>query len=533
MIYNPKEEYDSRFKQLHAENANKFFEDLVTTAKVNVEENHATVAQYRACKEELKKLRKKLTMWKVFRVLMIITLILIPLVILKITPKIRALRGEIDGMDQRSQDLLAQAYAQMAPLNALFTDRDALVLMEKTIPTLMFAPCFSAERESDMVLNYDFSPKSNGEQSALAVLAGSYNENPFLFEKRLIHKMGEAVYHGHLTIRWTETYRGSDGKLHTKTRTQTLHASVTKPKPYYHTQMLLHYCAQGGPELCFSREATHLEQKSEKQIEKYIKQGEKKLKKMTDAAIKENRDFTSMSNTDFEVLFGALDRTNEVQYRTLFTPLAQTNMVALLLAQNGYGDNFDFIKRDRTNTVVTQHSQNREVTLAADGYRSYDFDEIKNSFLAKNAHFFEQVYFDFAPLLAIPIYQERPVHSLHPIPDSAQKYSYKECESLANLANVRAFVHPNTKTQAILKSAYVSSRHSVDEVSVTAFSYDIIPQIDFVPVLGGDGRWHSVPVPWDQYIPLEECTHVFVASSELAEGKTVLSARNDLCMFSE
>ena len=79
--------------------------------------------------------------------------------------------------------------------------------------------------------------------------------------------------------------------------------------------------------------------------------------------IKENRDFTSMSNTDFEVLFDALDRTDEVQFRTLFTPLAQTNMVSLIRSQTGYGDDFVFVKANRMNFVATDHSQGRDIVI--------------------------------------------------------------------------------------------------------------------------------------------------------------------------
>ena len=146
-----------------------------------------------------------------------------------------------------------------------------------------------------MVTNFDFGDRNDIEQSTLDVLAGHYNENPFLFENRLIHRMGTEVYHGYKTIRWTERYRSSDGKWHTRTRTQTLHATVTKPKPFYSTQVVLNYCAQGGPELSFSRDATNLDEKNERQIERYLKRGEKKLKKKTDEAIKNNSDFVSMS----------------------------------------------------------------------------------------------------------------------------------------------------------------------------------------------------------------------------------------------
>lgn len=531
MIYNPLEEFDGKFKNLHLDNTKKHLEELVRQSGVNVEENRKTVKEYDELKENLSKIKKKFNLWRFLRVLMIITLILIPLVIIKITPKIKALRSEIEQADKKIEELFALAQQQMAPLNSLFTDRDALKIIEATIPMISFAHCFSVEQEANMIINYDFNDHNNGEQSTVDVLAGHYNENPFLFENKLIHRMGVEVYHGYKTIRWTETYRGSDGKTHTRTKTETLHATVTKPKPFYSTQVLLNYCAQGGPELSFTRDATHLERKSEKEIDRYVKKGEKKLKKMTDKAIKQNKDFMSMSNSDFEVLFDALDRTNEVQFRTLFTPLAQTNMVDLIRSQSGYGDDFNFIKQNRTNRIVSQHSQGRVITLLPAAYFSYSFDIIKENFINKNIDYFKAVYFDFAPLWAIPIYQERPVHSLKPIPEYSQKYSYKECEALSNKASAEYVVHPRTKTHAILKSSFVNSKNDIDEICISAYSYDIIPRVDFIPVHGGDGRWHNVPVPWDDYIPLEATNNFFVATSDLAQNHNIIAQRNNLCIF--
>ena len=531
MIYNPLKEYDEKFKALHLENTKKHFEGLAEQSGVNAEENRKTVKEYAACNEKLTKLRKRLVLWRVLRVLCCITLILIPLVVLKITPKIRHLRGDVLLAEQSAAELLAQAKQQMAPLCSLFSEQDTLRIIEATLPQLSFSPCFSVEQEENMIINYDFDDHNNAEETALEVLAGHYNENPFLFEKRLVHTMGEHVYHGYKVIRWTESYRGSDGKRRTRTRTQTLHASVIKPKPLYTTEVLLTYCAQGGPDLSFTRDATRLDQKSEKEIERYVKRGEKKLKRMADEALKENRSFTSMSNADFEVLFDALDRTNEVQFRTLFTPLAQTNIVDLIRSRVGYGDDFHFIKTKRTNQIKTAHSLKRAVTLSPDAYATYSYDETKEGFIQKNAEYFKAVYFDFAPLWAIPLYQERPVHSLEPIPDYAQSYAYKECEALANGIPPAQVVHPRTKTPAILKSSFVEARGDTDEVCVSAYSYDIQPRIDFIPVLGGDGRFHSVPVPWDEYLPLEEKKHFFVSTADRAESQKVLYRRGKLCIF--
>lgn len=531
VIYNPLEDYKNKFKNLHLEHTNQFFEKLVQQSGVDIEKNRATVKEYNDYKENLAKLKRKRNLLRFFRVLMIITILLIPLVILKITPIIQELKVKMLEADKKIAELLAEANKQMIPLNQLFTDRDAIHIIEATIPLISFDTCFSAKQEADMKINYDFCEYNEAEQSTVDVLSGNYNGNPFLFENKVIHTMGTETYHGYKTIHWTETYRDSDGKLRTRSRSQTLHATVTRPKPFYSTQVVLNYCSQGGPDLAFSRDASHLEEKSEKEIERYVKRGEKKLKKKTDKALRENDDFISMSNSDFEVLFDALDRTNEVQFRTLFTPLAQTNMVDLILSKIGYGDDFNFIKLKRTNRIISHHSQGRVVNLLPENYVSYSFDIIKENFVGKNVEYFKAVYFDFAPLWAIPMYQERPVHSLKPIPDYSQLYSLKECEALANIVDYQYVVHPDTKTQAILKSTFVNSKDNIDETCITAYSYDIEKRVEFVSMLGGDGHIHNVPVEWDEYLPLEACNNFFISTPDIAQHQNVIARRNGLCIF--
>ncbi|MBR5272738.1 MAG: hypothetical protein IKU25_05020 [Clostridia bacterium] len=531
VIYNPLEEYEKKLKDSHSNAANAFFEALVKRSNVNIEENRKTVEQYNTYKENLVKLKRKLNLWRFLRVLMCISIVLIPLVILKITPKIRGLREEIDLADKTAEELLAKAYDQMLPLNSLFTDRDAVNLIHETVPLMSFDTHFSVEKEADMKINYDFATHNEYEESTIDVLSGEYNGNPFLFEKKIIHTMGTETYHGYKTISWTESYRDSSGNISTRTRTQTLHATVVKPKPYYNTQVVLNYGAQCGPELSFSRDASHLEQKSEKALERHIKRGEKKLKRLTDKAIKNNDDFTSMSNTDFEVLFDALDRTDEVQFRALFTPLAQTNLVDLILSKTGYGDDFNFFKRKRMNKIISKHSQGRPMNLVPSEYTSYSFDFIRDNFINKNVEFFKAVYFDFAPLLSIPAYQERPVHSLKPIPNYSQLYSLKESEALANAVDIRYVVHPNTKTQAILKSSFVRSKDNADETCVTAYSYDMERRVDIVSVRGGDGYYHNVSVPWDEYLPLEKQSNFCVGKYEDKRESNVFAARNGLCIY--
>lgn len=528
-IYNPLEDYEKRLKDEHEKNTTSFFEELLLKSGVNVEENRKTVARYTECDKNAAKIKKKLNRLCVFRVLMCITVVLIPLVILKTTPKIRRLREELKQVEEKTAELLAEAYKQTEPLNALFTDRDSLNLICQTLPPIDFDEHFSSENESDMEENYDF--LRNNEETTVEALYGKYNENPFLFESKLVHSMGTEIYHGYKTISWTEFYTDSKGKTQRRTRTQTLHATLEKPKPYYENQVVLNYGSQSGSRLSFSRTATHLEQKNEKEIQKYVKRGEKKLKKLTDKALEQGGNFTGMSNSDFEVLFGALDRNDEVGFRTLFTPLAQTNMVDLILAKNGCGDDFDFIKRNRMNKIVSAHSRGRELILRSKEYRSYSVDIIKENFINKNKEFFKAVYFDFAPILAIPSYTERPVQSLKPIAACTRRYSSREYESLANAVDAKYVVHNDTKTAAVLKSKFLSSENDADKMHITAYSYNIEERVSLVSVFGGDGKYHDVPVTWDEYLPLERETDFFVSSAKASTNKNVLATKNDLCIF--
>ena len=117
--------------------------------------------------------------------------------------------------------------------------------------------------------------------------------------------------------------------------------------------------------------------------------------------------------------------------------------------------------------------------------------------------FFKSVYFDFAPLLCIPAYQERPVSSLKPIEARMQKYSCRDYETVLNAINPSHIAHPDTKTNVIVKATCDANDNGTDRISVGAYSYDSLPRVDFVPVWGGDGRMHSVAVNWYEYIPLE------------------------------
>ena len=552
-LLEPVKFYESTGKQLHEEHAKAFFEDLLASSRVNEEENRATVKKYDTEQASADAVGKKLRSYKAGRVWLIIltvvgviaaiigifnlvisnlptgviltlcgiaAAIISPIVIKKkLKPLIDHTEDILEEHQKKAAAFLQEAQAQVAPLLSLFTAEDTLRLIEKTVPDFSFDPRFTRFNEALFINRHDFCDLSTPDTSITNTLSGRLAGNPFLFCRRTVHNLGTCTYHGTLTISWTETYRDSEGKTRTRTRTQTLHASVTKPKPYYHQSTSLCFGAQAAPDLTFSRDPQDTEELSEKQIEKKVRKGEKKLKKLGEQALKEGKSFQEMSNTEFEVLFGALDRDNEVQFRLLFTPLAQRNMVELVTDKDAYGDDFRFEKRRRFNIITTEHSQAWSLDSSPGNYASHDVSEIRRKFVSFNNEFFKMLFFDFAPLLSIPAYVEEPCASLEDIEDYDCNYTSYEHEVMANAIGQQKFAHEESATEAILKVSNATKSAGSDMVAVTAYSYATEGRVDYVPVRGGDGRIHAVPVYWTEYIPLRKTTSMVVSAERPAEAE--------------
>ena len=541
LLLEPLKYYEREGREKHKQNVSDFFEDLKIRSGVDIAQNKKTVENYNAMLRQIEKSEKKLFWKKFWRVMLFIlagvglgvtiggiatsspalipvgvVLTALPLVLIftRLNKMIKQFSELLKREKAEAQSILDTAWQQMAALNALFGDRDAIDLIEKTLPELDFDDCYRFERERELRETCGYSPEYDENRSTLDTLSGTFKGNPFLFEKHLIHRLGTETYHGHLTIRWTETYRDSKGNLSTRTRTQTLHASVVKPKPFYHEDTVLKYFSQGAPDLSFTREGLYHDDKSEKQIEKLVKKGEKKLKKKAEQALEKGGSFTEMANTEFEVLFDALNRDHEVQFRMMFTPLAQKNMMDLMRSEVGYGDDFDFYKSKRMTTIHSDHAQTWHMDASADHYRSYDFEQIKKNFESFNEQYFKSVFFDFAPLLAVPMYQERPVKSLEPLKEYKINYTVNEYETLANRMDPKLLLAEKSGTRAILKARGENRDSDTDRVEITAFSYRTVPRTDFVPTLGGDGRMHAVPVPWTEYIPVQRISHIGVTTDD-------------------
>nr|WP_288407630.1 hypothetical protein [uncultured Herbaspirillum sp.] len=369
--------------------------------------------------------------------------------------------------------------------------------------------------------HFGWSGEIGSDRSIVFSHSGSLNGNPFLLARALSHWMGSKTYHGSLQISWTEQVRGSDGKWRSETRYQTLNASIERRFPEYEHQTFIIYGNEAAPDLLFSRHPSRLSALEDGFLDKMRKnRAIKKLEKKS-RDLSEGNSFAVMSNREFDALFNATDRNHEVQFRLLFTPLAQQEMLKLLKdEEHGYGDDFEFTKEHMINIVEPAHLRETDIDADPASFQTYELAEARQFFNAYHNDFFRSFYFGLAPLLAIPLYQQhRPDIDIYQN-DQARKPSVWEHESIANYHGESMFQHAQCVTRSILKTQSTTQSDGAQHVKVTASGYASVERVEYVPVRGGDGRSHQVPVHWTEYLEVERVSQMLVKERAVGIGET-------------
>lgn len=547
-IYEPLKTYKNILKTKHEDNVNEYFNKLVEQSGIDINQNHETIKKLNKAKKQLENINKTISKLNFIRVLLIlfsIVLIFLPfyhlssnthdsntlkitlivveallailfifLIFRKINPKLKSLKEDKSKSKAEIDLLINEASKQTESLNKLFKEGTALELFKKTLPLINFDKYFDSKRLEYLVKKFDLDDVPNLNRSTLFVKSGDLNGNPFYIAHDLVHSLGEKTYTGSITISWT-TRSTVNGKTVTQRHTQTLTASVTKPYPYYAEQSYLVYGNEAAPDLIFSRDDSDAEHMDQTAIDRLVKSEEKRLRKQERKALKKGQTFTALGHSEFEVLFGANNRNNEVQFRLLFTPLAQKQLLELMKDKKiGYGDNFDFDKYKKINIIYPEHLNMIDLDVKPSYFYSYDFEEIKKKFIEYNNNYFKSIYFTFAPLLAIPLYQQHQPHE-YIYQDLYDSYvSFFEHETVVNKLGEDQFKHPSSKTKNILKTRTVKSFDNTDKIEVVAYGYETFPRVDYITKFGGDGRMHTIPVHWTEYIPVTNTTLVDVKIAE-------------------
>ena len=559
-LLEPLSAYNSYYEKKFEENAKAYFDELVACSCVDIEENRATVREYNASLDSVKQTESSISSKKTLKVFVIIFCVIgftvatvglasifmsknliaaiimlvsgvlvgvgmILIVKLVISPKISALDKDLDEQRRKAEAVLSRAYKQMSPLNNLYKSTITKDLIEKTVPLIKIDDNLSMRRYDYLRGKYGFSDNLDPRKSTIAIVSGEILGNPFVIDRELVQTMVNKTYTGSIVIHWTSTYTDSEGKTHTTSHSQTLTASVTKPAPEYREHTRLIYGNDAAPDLIFSHEPTHAERWSEKELERKVKSGLKDIQKQQKKALKNGGGtFTEMGNGEFDVLFNAFDRNNEVQFRLLFTPLAQKNMLALMKDGEHFGDDFYFDKRGCLNYVTSEHSADWDLDTSYKRYLWYDIDGARKRFMDFNTAYFKNMFFDLAPLLSIPLYQQHKPKEYIYGETYARNYTSYETECAVNGMDEKNFAPSGSATKSILKTSFISKDGDSDAVGVTAYAFRSERRVEYVSRLGGDGFIHEVPVYWDEYIPIERTSTVKIKSLGLEDKEFELSS---------
>lgn len=541
--YQPLDEYKNRYQELHRFNTSDFFENCVKVAGIDEQENIKIVEKIDQHKNSISKtgssLKKKRLLKNVVTVVMVTAIAVCVLftaaafsnpmpkvfiIILcsvglavysflldknKITPSIKNLDQETKQLQGESAVMIEKAWQQLKPLISQLDSSVSARLFEKTYPLIQLDDKFHIERFSYLNRKFGLRDNTNTNVSTYFVQSGEINGNPFCFFKTLNHYMSQKTYRGSLSISWTDQYMDHNGKWQTRYQSQTLTAKVTKPYPDYYRDTFLVYGNEAAPNLIFTRTKSKANELNEKQLEKYVKSKAKEIENLARKKISQGENFTAMGNLEFEALFGATDRNNEQEFRLLFTPLAQREILNLIKDKSvAWGDNFKFRKNQMLNAISADHLRDIDVSGSINNYVDYDLARMRSKFNKYNNLYFKSIYFAFAPLLAIPLYQDHKTHEFIYKDVYNQRFSNYEHERIVNNMDRDEFAPPNSVTRNILKTTFVQNDADTENINVIAYGFTSIDRTEYVQVHGGDGRWHDVPVHWTEYIPVSKATNI-------------------------
>ena len=421
------------------------------------------------------------------------------------------------------------AWEQMAPLNRLYTWDITVKLIEATVPRLEYDPYFTADRLASLRTQFGWDDGFNDGKSIIFAQSGVINGSPFVFGQYLDMEWGSKTYEGTKEISWSEWVMGADGKRHCIRRYETLYGHVTKPIPVYSEQKMLVFGNDAAPALSFSRQPSGLSGDDAGLFEKLKKKWRLSRLKAYSRDLTDDSNFTLMNNHEFETWFHAKNRDNEVEFRVLFTPVAQTQMLNLMKDHEvGYGDDFTFMKQRKINVLVSQHLNKAVIDTDPARFRHWDYDAAFSNFVQFNERYFKDAYFSLAPLLAIPVYQQMRTHEdIWKGVVGQKESSFWEHEAIANYHGDEKFRHPSCITRSILKTSVTKREDGESTVAVTAYGYRGEDRVDYDEVYGGDGRLHRVPVKWTEYLPVQRTSNMGITErsnpSELFRQRVAVS----------
>jgi hypothetical protein len=540
----PLEAYQHHLRARHAQLVQEHLDELTARSQADPHQNQATVEEIKRTHEALGRTQASLNFWQGMMTFLTVLfwgglVICLGGIVLKcidfpvphlsswiswagvtagiawgikqfwLKGKVCALNQQFAELKTRHHTLLKTAWEQLRPLNLLFTWDTVTDLLRKTLPEVHFDKTFSHQQFLDLTADFKGLSQLTDDFSVCNLQTGHLSGNPFALVKGRTMRMGEKTYSGTRIVSVRKS-RYINGKRESYTSFETLYAEITRPCPEYYETSFLLFGSDAAPNLTFTRAPSEHSGKSDTFFNRLAKNRTTKKLEAFSRNLDDEYGFTMMANREFETLFHATDRSDEREFRLLFTPYAQQQMVKLLNDTTiGYGDNFHMIKDTGATLLLPAHLTETDQSLNPVDFWHYDIVEIKRRFITFNADYFKALYFALAPFMTIPLYCQQSPRAERAKRAPKFETSTWESEHIANAYGEKHFKHPESATECILKT--LTTRNGDATVfQVTAHSFAAKQHTEYVPKWDSNGHRHNVPVEWIEYRPLRHTQKVIV-----------------------
>ena len=537
-VHEPTSQFRETFYGEHERNIETLFRELLRESGVDENENKQLIQHLNIIEEKLKSNQSSKFWWQTLRITLVLisltcayltytyqvwvwltgVLAPLPIIFFILNGIIKESQTLIDDLEHDRDSHIRRARQQMAPLNALYDWHQALALVSQTLPVIAFDSVLTSERLSYLRTFFGWDDSWNTDKSIKCVHSALLYGNPVLLTQYIQHWIGFKPYQGSLRIDWTEQVRNSKGNWETQTRSETLNATVTKPFPEYADRTEVLHFHDAARNLVFSRQPSGMPKNETGWLGKVVLWWKKN--QLRKEATNTKRNFTPMANQDFDAIFAALDRNHDLEFRLLFTVLAQQEILKVLRdSEHGFGDDFKYTKRNMVTFIEPEHMNQVDFSCNPAIFHSYDLGAARRFFRHYHAAFFKSLYFGIAPLLSIPEYHLPTEHRT--VDDSDTSASFWEMESVSNHRGDSPFQHPQCVTRNLIKTSQMAQADGSQSVSVTAYGYMGTPRVDYVTVRGGDQNYHDVPVHWTEYNEVTQTSSMRVMDASFAEASTL------------
>ena len=549
IIRNPSHDYDLVQKEI-LENIDSVLSDLLKKSGMSIDENQKLVSRYHSfvadaadTKDNILRLRFEICLCVLSTIFLLVSsfiliyfgiigisqrtlqfLLILPGVALCIpvvfpirkiqydlSPALKDNKILRNELEKNIIDSRNKCKASIKPYLDQFHDELIFKLIEMTLEGMnidSFLTNYRVESMKQLTPSTPFFMKRNGNQSTLEVASGDYYYNPFILNRTLNHHIDACRYFGTaiVDVEYYETDRHGNRVLKTRKEKYTKH--VDKPKPCFNSELLFALACPEVSNLTFTHKSTNNRKKSRKKlIKQRMHELNELIKKQVRCGI--NNIITPMSNEEFEGLFAAFDRNNDLLFRKMFTPDAQKNIVDLI-DDPRFGDYFNFTKVDGI-AYISISNDNWEMDTSISCFQDMlDYHEITAQFKKIVLSYFDHFYKYFSPIFCIPIYSLSNFQRKNKVSVDMRTSEYA-AEVLANSIGSEAIL--GFKTNVIITASERAQRAFFDSYSLDVFFYEEYPRITTVSFTASDGKSHDVDVEWTEYIPRHKYTTINILTN--------------------